>query len=578
MTDPQSLAPEPEKSTEGETALDDDRTERAVDDILAHEGDVVLEAEDAAKQHAAEEPKRGFWGSIGHFFGRWFGTPWGRWLTFLAVVAASATVAAVPVARYGVLDAVGVKASASVTVVDELTQLPLKGVMVRIDGRSMHTAADGAAVFTKLRLGRTQLSIAQPGFASVQQQATIGWGSNPFGSFGLKATGARYTIIMHDYLSDKPLAGVLATSGQASALSDQSGKITLTLENLSDASTPVTLSKDGYRETQITLKPATQITIATLVTARKAVFVSKVNGNYDLYKSDVDGANREVLLKATGNENGNSSLVVSLDGTHAALVSTRDNQHDADGYAVSTLTLVTVADGAALALAHAEQIQLLDWVGSRLIFEQVSSDPNTPAASRYSVISYDYATSSRSQLAAAPKLNAVLSAQGAIYYAIAANDNNGSLKPGFYKVNPDGNGRQTAVEQEVWSGLRTDYNTLALQTADGWLAYNIASGTHSTIGGPASFTGRLYADQADRTHSLWVNQGVLLNYDVTAGKDVSVQTQSGLGYPLRWLTDDAAMYRVVTNGETADYAKSLLGGTPHKVADVSNTYGFTSGQ
>jgi hypothetical protein len=50
-------------------------------------------------------------------------------------------------------------------------------------------------------------------------------------------------------------------------------------------------------------------------------------------------------------------------------------------------------------------------------------------------------------------------------------------------------------------------------------------------------------------------------------------------YPIRWLTDDSAIYRVVTNGETADYVVGTTPGRPaHKIADVVNTYGFSTGQ
>jgi len=558
--------------------LDDDRTAAAVDDIVAHEADEVLEAEDAAVRHVIEAPKRGFWGSIGCFFGWFFMTSRGRWLTFWLVVLASATIVTIPTARYWVLNTAGVRASASVMVVDELTQLPLKNVQVTIEGRSQQTTVGGTVNFTKLRLGKTMFTVAQPGFADVQQQITVGWGSNPQGTISLKATGARYTIQVHDYISDKPLAGVLATSGDATALSDQNGKIILTLEHLADSTTPISLSKDGYRIEKVTLKPANQTTTVALVLARKAVFINKASGKYDVYRSDVDGANRELLLAATGNESGTSSLVTSQDGTHAALVSTRDNQHDANGQLLSALTLLDVTNSIAVTLGHADEIQLLDWIGTRLIFKQINNDSGTSALNRYSIISYDYASNSRVQLAAAPKLSAVFSAQGVIYYAIAADENNGSLKPGLYKINPDGNSGQIVYDQEVLNGLRTDYNTLSLQTTSGWIAYSLSGGGHSTISGPASFTNRLYIDRADNTQSLWVSQAVLLDYDVTAAKDTTLQNQSGLTYPLHWLTDDAVMYRIVTSTETADYVAALSGGTPHKIADVANTNGFTYAQ
>jgi hypothetical protein len=575
--DPAADAAEAEPSM-----LSDERTDRAVEDIVAHESDELLKAQDTAAANAPTvvvHRKRGFWRGIGHFFGLWFGTAKGRWLTFIFLVLIGGSVAAVPEARYWTLNTAGVRASASVGVVDEITQLPLKGVTVTLAGQTKQTGTDGTARFTRLRLGETRLGITQPGFASIYRRATMGWGSNPLGLVSLDATGARYTITVSDYITGKPLSGVLATAGDATAQSDDAGKIELTLEDATAAGLSVSLSRDGYRSAQVALKAAAQTTAAQLLPARKTVYVSKASGKYDLYKSDLDGTNPELLLPGTGNENANISVVTSVDGAYAAVVSTRDDQRDADGFLLNTLTLVKVDGGTTVTLAHAAQIQLIDWVGSRLIFEQVSTDPKVPVTSRYSIISYDYQANSRVQLAAAPKLTGIFGAQGDVYYAIAADDNNtSSQKPGFYSIRPDGTGRHTAYDHEVWDGVRTDYNTLALQTADGWVAYDLTSGDANAIDAPASYTSRLYRDNAEHTQSLWANQDALMLFDAKSGKDTSLQSQSGLSYPLQWV-GDAVVYRVVTGGESANYITALTpGATAHKILDVANTYGFSTGQ
>jgi len=561
----------PESDPAPSPILDSEKTDQAVDDIVAEEGKTPNENEaDAAPAHFhIEKKKRGFWRT-------WLGTSTGRWLTFIIIVALSAVIAATPQYRYYALNTAGVRAGASVTVVDDITQLPLKGVKVTIAGASKDTDKNGVVRFAGLRLGQTSVLVEQPGFAATRRTVTVGWGSNPLPDVPLAATGTRYTILVNDYITGKPLAGVQANVGDSTALSDSKGKVELTLENTSAAGALVTLTKDGYRTGGATLKAANQTVNAVMATARKAIFVSKASGNYDLYKSDIDGTNKEVILPGTGNENGNLSLATSPDGTHAALVSTRDNQHDGDGFLLNTLTLVDTEDRSTATLGHADQIQLIDWVGSRLIYQQVSSDPKVPVGSRYTVISYDYDTNSRVQLAAAPKMNGVFSAQGFIFYTVAASDDNGSLQPGVYKISSEGNGRTRVFDNEVWSGLRTDYNTLAIQNADGWTAYNIKTGATNTITNPSSFTSRLYRDNADHTASLYVNQIQLMEYEASTGNETSIQSQEGLNYPVQWF-DGAIIYRVVTATETADYI-TAPGGVAHKIADVANTYGFSSGQ
>ncbi len=561
------------------TVYDDDRTSRAVDDIVAHESDQLLEAQDeAAAEASAKVPKRSFFGRLGHFL---FKTSRGRWLLFLLIVAALGAAAGIPASRYYLLNKAGVQASASVLAVDALTQTPLKNVRVSVGGHHAQTDSSGRAVIRGLRLGPATLIITQIGFADIKQDMVVGWGSNPMGKFALKAVGVRYTLIVRDYLTEKPLAGVQARSGGAAAASDANGKLVITLAKAADAVDPVSLSLGGYRSDDITLGDPTQTQTVAMVIAQKAVYMSKENGKYDIYKSDLDGANKQLLLSATGSEDSNSSLIMSPDGAHAALVSTRDNQRGADGYLLNSLSLIDVADGSVNRITQGEQIQLIDWIGPRLIFEKVASDANTPAASRYSVVAYNVSDGTRVQLAAAAHLNAVFSAQGSVYYAVGA-DSSAAVSPAFYKISPDGNGKQTVLDQEVWSGQRVDYNTLNLQVASGWNAFDLVSNRGTDIANPSSYVNRLYADNAGGTTSLWVDargdQGVLVAYDISAKKDADKITLGGLTHPLHWVNDQVIIFRVVSSTSAADYVVSLDGGHAHKIADVTNTYGFSQGQ
>lgn len=554
------------------TPFDDDTTSRAVDDIVAHESDQLLEAQDEAlAEAAAREPKRGFFGSIGHFLA----SGKGRWTIFLLFIAAVGTLAGLPVTRYWALNMANVRASASVAAVDDLTKTPLKNVRFSIGGKSAQTDATGRAVVRGLRLGPTHMTITQIGFAAVDQSVVVGWGSNPLGTFSLKATGVRYTLNMRDYLTGKPLAGVEARSGDAVAQSDQNGKLVLTLASAAAAVDPVTLQYGGYRTDQVTLKDPTQPMTVTMVVAKKTVYMSKESGKYDIYKADLDGQNKQLLVAATGSENSNNSLVMSPDNAYAALVSTRDNQRDAGGYLLSSLALITVADGSVTTITQGEQLQLIDWIGTRLIYEKVAANTTLTA--------YNTADGSRVQLAAAAHISVVFSAQGSIYYGVGADSADASAHPAFYKINPDGNGRATVLDTEIWSGQRVGYNTLDLQTAaSGWYAFDVISNRGTAIDTATSYTNRLYVENAPGTKSLWVDtrggQGVLVVRDVNANKESDKITQDGLTYPLHWISDDVVTYRVVIGNDVADYVLSLSGGPPHKIADVTNTYGFSQGQ
>ncbi len=573
---PPDLVPDPDEEaakTEPEddtTSYDDAKTDEVIDEIIAKESDDLLSIQDQAAGKVVIKPskKRGVLGRFLRSKVFWN-------LFVLLILAGVGAVMATPKTRYMALNAAGVRSSSSVVVVDSTTNLPLKGVHITLGGQKADTDSDGEAKFSSLRLGPAELDISQVGFERVRKTVTLGWGSNPLGNVALKATGVKYIIEVKDYLSDKPVAGVEATDGAVTAISDKDGKITLSLRSAVVAKDGITLSKQGYRTDKITLnedpKKATQ---ATLVLGRKAVFVTRQSGKYALNKSDIDGKNREVLLPGTGHENSNISVAVSPDGQRAAYVSTRANKRDDSGFLLSSLVLVNIETGATTTIAEASQIQLIAWDGQRIVFQLSTSDDSD--SDRYTLSSYNYTNNSRLKLAAANELNAVVSAQGYVYYAIGSGS---AADVGMFRVKADGAGKERLVDEEITTVLRSGYDTLSLQTEDGsWLSYDIPDGVTNDIDSPSSLANRLYLDNGSRNRSLWVSQGTLKSYDIGGRKDSDVKSQSGLTYPLQWLSDTVAIYRVSTGSETADYVVSVEGGKAQKVADVTPTYGFAQGQ
>ena len=61
---------------------------------------------------------------------------------------------------------------------------------------------------------------------------------------------------------------------------------------------------------------------------------------------------------------------------------------------------------------------------------------------------------------------------------------------------------------------------------------------------------------------------------ISEKEDKVIKTQSGLTYPILWLSDKVAIYRISTDQESADYAISLDGGEAKKIRDVTKTSGI----
>src|SRR5882672_3505755 len=145
-----TTVPQPVDDADIET-LDDPQINTAVDDIVRHEADEVLASEDAARNPAPTKP-HGFWRRFGHFFAAWWHNKWARNITIILFVAAITAVAVLPSARYFTLNAVGVRSSISLTVIDISTQLPLKNVTVSIDDAQAKTDAKGQVKLSEVRL------------------------------------------------------------------------------------------------------------------------------------------------------------------------------------------------------------------------------------------------------------------------------------------------------------------------------------------------------------------------------------------------------------------------------------------
>ena len=390
---------------------------------------------------------------------------------------------------------------------------------------------------------------------------------------------------MSDYLSGKPVANAeVVSSDDVSARSDKQGKVVLTLGSLNPEDLRVKVAAGGYRDENLTLTVPTDETPAEvrqvgLVSNRKEVFISKQTGNYDLYKIDIDGKNKQVLLAATGLENGGLQVVANRDGDEAALVSRRDNTHNQDGYPLQSLTLVDVKKGTTLTLDHSERIFIVDWLGDRLIYAKVKAGASAGNPDRYQLMSYDFKTTERLQLAAANYLTGVLSAKGKLYYAASNNYAGGVSFLG--RINPDASDKKVILSgTDIWNISRVSSDTLSIKTMDSYYSYKFGDEKARKVVAPppGAEEGHFFLDSPDGTQSVWVDtrdgKGVLLRSDAETGKDTVLATQFGLCPPLRWLNDNTIIYRVGIPGEIADYVVSLDGGAPRKIVDLTSTAGL----
>lgn len=581
--------PEPAKTEapgeplKDEIGVEDKSTNEAVDEIVSEESNRLLAIDDAKAELSAGGlalKNKSLIGKIKAKLADFWSNPIKRNSTLAIVFVAIVAVAVVPTSRYFTLNMVGIRASTSFNIVDEKTGQPLKNVEVSIGDKTSKTDKEGHAKLEKIKLGPQEIIASKPAFADSTQNVTVGWGSNPLGDIKLTAVGSRYTVNVADFLSDKPIAGAEAISGEASAVANDKGEIVLVVPDEKEGSVDVQILAENYRTETLSLAVGEKNPQnLKLVPVRKQAFVSKRSGNYDLYKIDVDGKNEEKVLAGTGSEKSEGMIIMPHSKKDiVAFVSTRGDKYNRDGFALSSLSLVDLETNEALDIAQSERIQLIDFIDDKLIFVKISEGESAASPNRHKLISYDVESGQEKELASTNYFNDITSANGLIYYAPAVYQVNGAV--GLYRIKPDGTDKYSIFGEEVWNLLRTNYDKISASVQQSWYEYNLTTSQFSKSGGaPAVLKSRVYADSPNKKKSVWVDErdgkGVLLLHNTESNEDDQIlKTQSGLSNPVRWLDNEHVIYRVSNNSETADYVININGGEPRKIADVTNTAGL----
>lgn len=495
-------------------------------------------------------------------------------LLILAVI----TLLAVPVTRYFLLNSVGVRSHASISITDNSTQQPLKNVRVSLGDQSGLTDDNGNITLTKVKLGSSDLKIDKRAFASVTRKITVGWGNNPLGSVALTPVGVQYSFLLNDFLSNKPIVKAQASSGEADAVSDNQGRLVITIDK-TDIQSDITIHADGYRDEKRMLDINSKaFESIKMVPAHEHSFVSKRSGKFDVYKVYIDGSNEELALAGTGAERDDMVLVPHPTENTVAVVSTRDNIRNQDGYLLSTLNLLDLNDNHVVTIAQSERIQVFGWANGKLVYVQVAAGASGTNPKRNRLNSYDPKTQTNTELASANYFNDVVLIGNEVYYAPSSAFQNGS-DTSLFRIDVDTNNKQAVFNKETWNIFRVDYDHLNLAVQQDWYSYDLTTQkSPEHIVPPANPKTRVYVSSPDNSRSVWIDQrdgkGVLLLYDTKTKKETTVKSQSGLKYPVYWVSNSTMVYRINTEQETADYALNLDGGNPQKIRDVTNTAGI----
>jgi hypothetical protein len=258
-----------------------------------------------------------------------------------AVIVVVAVLFAIPLTRYAIMG-VFVKRDVTVTLHDSQTNKPVSNVAVDIGSASGITDAKGAVTLKNVPVGSKKITTHKKYYKDATAEQTVPiTGNNPSFSLSIEATGRQVPVKVINKISQQPIEGADITADGTSSKTDKNGEATIVLPaDKADMDATVTLG--GYNKSSvkvvITDQKDDKNTFA-VTPAGKVYFLSKRNGTIDVMKSDIDGSNAQTVVKGTGNEVENGTvLLASRDWKYLVLQARREGDKD-------KLYLINAANG-----------------------------------------------------------------------------------------------------------------------------------------------------------------------------------------------------------------------------------------
>lgn len=368
-----SAADSPKPASE----FDDQATNKAVDEIVAEEGDTLLAVEDARRNKInASVVSKSWKDKLKAFFkSRW---TWAGILLILVVLFS------VPATRYKILG-LFIKKSVTVTVIDSKTSSPVSSAQVSLGNDSVKTNQDGKAELST-GLGSHKLLVSKKYYTDLNTNYFVGFRASPASRVKLVATGRLVPVKVINKITGKPLSGVQVYSEGTSAKTNSKGEAEVALP-VKAATYQGRLVLKGYNTAQITIQVTDKSVKENsfgLTPAGQVYFLSNLNGSLDVVKSNLDGTGRKTVLEGTGHEEPSAtSLLASRDWRYLVLKSRRDTGQAALYLIDTTTDKVTSFDN------NNADFTLIGWYDHSFVYSLTKNNSQYWQTGRQIIKSYD---------------------------------------------------------------------------------------------------------------------------------------------------------------------------------------------
>lgn len=243
-----------------------------------------------------------------------------------AVLALVVIVFAVPFLRYGAAGIL-IKKPVTLRIVDAGSSRPVSGVRVTISTTEATTNREGIAEFSGISVGEHFVTYEKKNYDDVKSSILVPILSEYKGEpQKLTANGRTLELKFVDSISGAVVKGVTATTEGAVTTVDDSGTATMVFA-ANPVEQPLQAKADGYNtlDTRIDTSIEDPQTIK-LVPSGRVYFLSKRTGTISVMSAQLDGSDVREVLRGTGREGDDTSLLSSPDWRHAMLIARRDEK------------------------------------------------------------------------------------------------------------------------------------------------------------------------------------------------------------------------------------------------------------
>lgn len=472
------------------------------------------------------------------------------------------------------------KGEAEVVVADSKTLQPIEGAKVTLgEGREFPTDALGKVKFSNLTLGVKKLQVTKTAYEDFEREEAIFIGLNKLAPVLMEGTGVSLTFLVEDKITDLPIAEAKVEIGESSSRTASDGTAVVNVLPTGGVRVTARIAKDNFLDAaiEVVVEANIQPHKIKLTPLGKNYFLSNRSGKIDLYQSNLDGSDQQIVLEATGKERSDIGFVASPDSKWIAITSTRDGLRDAAGNLIDILYVVDAASKSLSKISTGQRPRIIGWVDGNLAY---SSDNGEAYPNRVEKLSfYSPTTKQIKDVATSYYVYSSVILGEFLLYSLPDPT---VEEYGLFVVGP-GQSVKKVLAEEIYGVYRSSGKSIVFysSTSAKWYRYELDLGKMGELPGePSSIKDTEFVFSPDKSKTAFIDnrdgKNDLFLADNLGGNEKKWTSLGVVYHPLKWINEDYIIFRVVKPGETADYIVGTReGGKTAKIVDVySSGFGF----